>query len=269
MNPIELYKKLPKKNCNQCKQKTCMPFALSVIKGEAELSECPHLTNKEIELLKGSITKSDWREKLILSLKQEVRNINFRDIAEGIGAELKEDNSLAIKCIGRTFIISPDGEVTTHGHITPWMKILLLHYIRMAGKGNLSGKWVSYSELKGGMVKAFSFQRDCEEPLKELIDRDFVQTEKIFIRLGAERHKGFPTDNAWCLYLLPKLPIMILYWPREEEFESKLKIIFDSTADRFLDAESIIFLVEGLVKNVEVNSKFADRNEVIEGNTFN
>lgn len=229
-----------------------MPFALSVIKGEAELSGCPYLTQDDIETLKGSITKSDWREELILSLKDEVKNIDFKDIAEGIGAELK-DNSLSIKCMGRDFIISPDGEITTHGHMTPWIKILLLHYIRTAGKGKLSGKWVSYGELRGGMVKASSFLRDCEEPLKEILERDFAQTEKILIRLGAERREGFPTGNAWHLYLLPMLPVMILYWPTEEEFESKAKVIFDSTADRFLDAESIIFLVEGLVKNIEAN----------------
>ncbi|WP_333654426.1 DUF3786 domain-containing protein [Dissulfurispira sp.] len=253
MNPIDLYKKLPKKNCGKCRQKTCMPFALSVIKGETELSECPLLTNEEIEALRGSVTKSDWREELILSLKEEAKNINFKDIANGIGAELKKDNSIAIKCMGREFSISPDGDITTHGHITPWIKILLLHYIRTAGKGELSGKWVSYSELRGGMVKASSFLRDCEEPLKELLERDFAQTEKILIRLGAEKREGFPTENAWHLYLLPKLPVMILYWPQEEEFESKAKVIFDSTADRFLDAESIIFLVEGLVKNIEAN----------------
>lgn len=230
-----------------------MPFALSVIKGETELSECPLLTNDEIESLKGSITKSDWREELILSLKEEVKNINFKDIAEGIGAELKKDNSLAIKCMGREFIISPEGEITTHGHMTPWIKILLLHYIRTAGKGELSGRWVSYSELRGGMVKASSLLRDCEEPLKELLEKDFNKTKMILSRLGAEKCEGFPTENAWRLYLLPKMPVVILYWPHDDEFEPKLKIIFDSTADRFLDAESIIFLVEGLVKNIEAN----------------
>jgi hypothetical protein len=255
VNPIKLYKKLPKKNCGKCRQKTCMPFAISVIKGETELSECPLLINEEIESLRGSITKSDWREELILSLKDEIKNIDFSEIAEGIGAELKENNSLIIKCLGREFIISPDGEITTYGHITPWIKILLLHYIRTSGRGELSGRWVSFSELKGGMVKVSSFLRDCEEPLREFLAKDFGRTETVLNRLGAERREDFPTKNTWRLDLLPKMPVIILYWPREDEFESKVKIIFDSTADRFLDAESIIFLVEGLVKNIEANLK--------------
>lgn len=227
-----------------------MPFALSVIKEEADLSECPYLTEEEAKALKNSIIKSDWREELILNLKEEVRGISFSEIAKDLGSELK-DNNLIIKCLGREFEISPDGEITTQGYITPWIKILLLHYIKTRGKGELSGRWVSYSELKAGVVKALSFIRECEDPLKELFDRDFDTIETILTRFGAERRSEFPTSNAWRMHLLPKIPVLILYWQKEDEFESKVKILFDSTADRFLDAESIIFLVEGLVKNLE------------------
>jgi hypothetical protein len=47
---------------------------------------------------------------------------------------------------------------------------------------------------------------------------------------------------------------VILYWPEEDEFPSKVKILFDRTADKFLDVESIIFLVEGFAKNIEMGT---------------
>lgn len=250
MNPIELYKKLPKKNCGQCKQKNCMPFALAVLKGEGDLTDCPYLTDKEISEITSTLKRSDWKEELILNLKEEVKRLNFSKIADGIGARLEEE-SLIIDCIGRRFKINKEGEISTHGTITPWIKILLLHYIRLSGKGDLSGKFVSYDKLRSGLVKASSFQRDCEEPLKELLEKDFKRIEQAFKRFGAKKRDDFPTDYAWELFLLPKIPVIILFWPKDEEFDSKLKILFDSTADRFLDAESIIFLVEGLVKNIE------------------
>lgn len=37
MNTSELYKKLPKTNCGRCAQKMYLPFALSAIKGDADL----------------------------------------------------------------------------------------------------------------------------------------------------------------------------------------------------------------------------------------
>jgi hypothetical protein len=252
MNAVELYKKLPKKNCGKCSLKTCMPFALAVIKGDAELTECPLLSGDAITEIEGSLRRSDWREELVLKLREEIKGIDFKDVAEGIGAVVR-DGVLVLDCFGREFSISPDGEIAAQGRMTPWIRILLLHYIRTAGKGGLAGRHVSYSELKGGMVKASSFQRDCEEPLTELFKRDFEKTALMLSRMGRKKKKGFPTEHAWELFLLPKLPVTVLYWPQEEEFPARVKILFDSSADRYLDAESLIFLVEGLVKNIEMS----------------
>ncbi len=251
MNAIELYKKLPKKNCGACRQWTCMPFALSVIKGEAELSDCPLLSSSEIDDMKEKITRADWREDLICSLRKKISDLNLREISHDLGGKMRDD-MLIMPCLGREFEISPDGEIRSSGHITPWIKILLLHYINTQGKANLCGKWVSYGELKSGMVKASSFLRDCEDPLKELFYADIGKTTAALEKLGAMRSSEFPTAHAWELYLLPRMPVIILYWPEEDEFPAKVKILFDQTADRFLDAESIMFLLEGLVKNVEM-----------------
>jgi len=250
MNALELYKKLPKKNCGECRQKKCLPFALSLIMGEAELSECPHLTEDAVNDLKKTIVHSDWREDLILRLRKDIRDIDFSDVASHIGAELK-GRALMLKCMGREFMIGPCGEVTTNGFITPWIKILLLHYIKTGGRANFSGKWVSFSELKSGMVKASSFTRDCEERLREMLDKDLQKVTQLLSGFGAGTRDDFPTKHAWHILLLPKMPVVILYWPADIEFGSKVKVLFDSTADKFLDVESIIFLVEGLVNNIE------------------
>ena len=250
MNAIELYKRLPKKNCGECRQKKCMPFAFSLIKGEAELSECPYLTEDEVNELQEKIVHVDWREDLILRLREDVRRIDFSGVAAHIGADLQNE-TLLLRCMGREFAIDASGEVTTKGLITPWMKILLLHYVKTGGSAKLSGKWVSFSELKSGMVKSSSFTRECEEPLREMLDGDPLKVAVMLERFGAEKQEGFPASHAWHIVLLPKIPVIILYWPADSEFESKVKILFDSTADRYLDVESIMFLVEGLVYNIE------------------
>lgn len=251
MKALDLYKALPKKNCGRCSLKACMPFAISVIKGDTPLDECPLLSPEEIALLKPSLVSGDWREELILKLSAEIQTLNLADIAPGIGAEM-QGNDLKLICFGRKFFVSPGGSIKTEGSMTPWIRILILHYIRTAGKEDLTGRWVSYSELKAGMVKNSSFVRECEEPLLELFRNDFVKSSSALVRLGAVRGEGFPTTDAWVLSLLPKVPVAILYWPDDEEFPARLKVLFDSTADQFLDVESIMFLVEGLGKNIEM-----------------
>ncbi|MBI5846600.1 MAG: DUF3786 domain-containing protein [Nitrospirae bacterium] len=250
MNAIELYKKLPKKNCGRCSQKTCMPFALSVIKGEATLSDCPLLTADEIGEMKNSISRADWQEELIQSLRLKIQDVDLAALTADLGGVYR-NNRLSMLCLGREFEIFPGGDIRTQGHITQWIKILLLHYINTHGKADLSGRWVSFSELKSGMVKATSFLREAENPLKELFETNYEKTAAGIRKLGAAQSGDFPTPNAWILFLLPKVPVVILYWPEEDEFTAKVKILFDKTADKFLDVESLMFLLEGLVKNIE------------------
>lgn len=250
MKTIELYKLLPKTNCGQCQQKLCMPFAFAVTKGESDISECPLISNQEIEFIRDSLIKSDWREILISKLKDEVSKISFPEIAKGIGAKLKDD-ALILQYVGREILISSVGEIGAQGSITPWSKILLLNYIKTSGKCDLSGKWVSFSELKNGMLKSLTFKMECEEPLNRIFSKSIDKSDIILAKLGARRENGFPTKYAWHMYLLPKIPILILHWRDEEDFPSQTKILLDSTAESFLDVESLLFLVEGLIKNIE------------------
>jgi hypothetical protein len=61
-----------------------------VVSGDSALDECPLLTGDQVAALKTSMVRSDWREELVLKLKEEIRHINFQDIAEGLGAGARD-----------------------------------------------------------------------------------------------------------------------------------------------------------------------------------
>jgi len=48
---LEIYKKLPKTNCGDCKVPTCMAFAMKVAAGQAAITGCPHVDKKVVEEL--------------------------------------------------------------------------------------------------------------------------------------------------------------------------------------------------------------------------
>ncbi|NOY65170.1 MAG: DUF3786 domain-containing protein [Nitrospirae bacterium] len=240
--PLEIYRKLPKTNCGRCPQKSCIAFSAAFLRGEAVLDDCPFLTEETRNRL-SRIRPKDWRTELVERLKEEVKRLDLRKIAPSIGAETAGD-TIRITCLGNDYFIDEDGEIKTSGHINPYIKILLLHYIRTAGRGRPTGKWVSFSELKSGMIKEQSFKRDCEEPLKELFEKDPVFVETLLLRMGAERIEFESADYAYLFNPLPRIPTLILY--RKGEAGS-LKILFDRITDSFLDVESIIFLMEGII----------------------
>jgi hypothetical protein len=224
-----------------------MAFALSVIKGERAIDACPYIEEDVGEHIRNSIEHKDWKGELITSLSEEVSRIDLVSVAEGIGAGMV-DGRLNIRCLGMEFDIDSAGGIHTKGHINPWIQILLLHYVRTGGRSPLTGTWVSFDELKGGMIKVQSFKRECEEPLREIIDREGEHFFDLLGLLYGRTVQGQAADSAWIIYPLPRVPFLILYWSPDEDYGSTVKILFDSTADEYLDVESLIFLGEGLVK---------------------
>jgi acetyl-CoA decarbonylase/synthase complex subunit gamma len=43
---IEIFKLLPKTNCKDCGEPTCLAFAMKLAAGKAELSLCPHVSEE-------------------------------------------------------------------------------------------------------------------------------------------------------------------------------------------------------------------------------
>jgi hypothetical protein len=248
MNPLEIYRLLPRTNCGECVPKTCMSFAVSLPGNPDSLEQCKDIKPENIEGIRSLLVQSDWRDELVKSLADEVSKMNLRETASDLGCPL-EGGDLVVRCIGQEYRIRGNGDIIPDTR-NAWIKILLFHYVRNRGKGEFDGRWVSFSELKNGFVKASTFSRECEEPLRQILDGDLAGTVSLLERLGASRAAGFSADYSWTMDLLPKIRTLILYRPADEEFPSSLKILFDGIADRFLDVESLVFIGEGLVHTI-------------------
>lgn len=229
-----------------------MPFAFAVMKGEADITDCSLLDLKEREEIAASLTKFDWREDLIAKLKEDIKKISLDEVSQNLGAGYS-GGKLHFRCFGRDVEVGPDGEMEMPRALTPWMRMLVLFYIKNGGCSGLSGKWVLHNELRGGMMKHKAFRRECEEPLKELFDRHFESTVRILNGRAASRPDEFATRNAWVVPVFPRLPVLLLYWPPDDEFDSQVTIRFDSTADNCFDVEQLIFLGEELIKDIEAS----------------
>lgn len=249
MNPLEIYKLLPRNNCGECTPKTCMSFAVSLGNAPGALAECRHIDPGKLSTIKSMLLKGDWRDELAGTLMDEVSKIDIVGIASDLGCSVAEDK-LVIRCIGQDYTIDREGNVAPETK-NKWIRILLLHYVRNMGRGEFTGKWLAFADLKGGLVKASSFLRECEEPLRQLLDAKAAAVGAAIERLGGSRTDGYSTDHAWVLDLLPKVRTLILYREADEEFSSTLNMLFDGVTGQFLDVESLMFLCEGLVHMID------------------
>jgi hypothetical protein len=245
MTPIEIYKRLPCNNCGKCSAGTCMSFAVKLLRRLVPLSECTELEEEaknEIEaMLSGT---GDWKEKRLQELFKEVEKIGFSSIAKGIGAVV-ENEVLKIPYMGEAVCISAD---TFDQELAIWDKLLILMYIKQAGKRSLSGKWVAFRDLKDGMIRAESFRAACEGTLVRMYGNNKEGFLKRLIAMGAEKLTGFAADYSLVIHPLPKIPFLVLLWSGDEDFDPACKVLLDSTATEFLDIEALLYLGMALVR---------------------
>ncbi len=252
MNLLDIYKRLPRTNCGECPDKTCMAFAVKLSKNERSTSECPKLDKqikKELDAMLSDADLSDWKEKRVEELFNEISPINFSEIANGIGA-ISEGDLLKIKYMGREVALSHSDFKDELGI---WDKLLILIYVKNAGSASLSGKWTAFRDLKNGSVRAAGFRDGCEIPLSRMYKADREVFQKRLLAMGAEKVSGYSTKESFVVYPLPKIPFLLLLWPAEEGFEPDCKALLDSTAADFLDIETLLYLGLALVRAVNVS----------------
>ena len=119
-------------------------------------------------------------------------------------------------------------------------RILLLHYLIRADGDPLTGKWVAYKDIPGGLLYAGVFARRVTEPLQ----RKFGKTAKSFKETGIQSG-GEPVEIADASFILrafPYVPLQYVLWEGDEEFPPSVQLLFDASVDHYLTLEDIVVL---------------------------
>lgn len=255
-NTMEVFKLLEKTNCRKCNKKTCLAFAAAVFQGQALLSECPFIDAKLIKQYgdKKNIFKPETDQeyqKYLNLLKEQLSKIDIRAKAEKLGGRFS-NGKLTIKILGKDFSVDDKGNISTDIHVNQWITPVVYNYIINSSGLPLSGKWISFRELKKSMDWLRFFNHQCIKTLKVIADsytNFFEDIIKLFNGKQVKNH--YKSDISLIIYPLPKLPILICYNKPEDGLESDLKLFFDSTADQNLNVQDIYMIGTGLAKMFE------------------
>ena len=264
---LDLLKKLPRTNCGDCGEATCMAFATRVIKEGEDLAKCPHLPPEAKEVA-GAISRQQEkgegrrRESLAISLEvmhAKIAPLNFRDLAADLGAVYGEEEGrpyLAFSFFGEALLVFKDEVRYPPGaEANPWDAILLYNYIASEGKAQPTGTWITYQSLPNSVSKAKTLAR-LEKELAEHVAGQLNQLERRAAALGGEVAKASENADFQRVFLpLPRVPVLLLFWDAEPEegFQAQAHFLFDSTVGDFLDLESLLFLVEQLIDRLMEN----------------
>ncbi len=119
-------------------------------------------------------------------------------------------------------------------------RILLLHYLIRADGNPLTGKWVAYKDIPGGLLYAGVFARRVTEPLQ----RKFGKSAKLFRETGIQSRGEIVNigDASFILHAFHYVPLQYVLWEGDEEFPPSVQLLFDASVDHYLTLEDIVVL---------------------------
>ena len=254
LTPLEIYKVLEKSNCKRCMLPSCLAFAAAVVGGQKKLDDCPLLSEELKKSLSVNLEKRSTAEpqqaEFMDKLMQKMSNLDLAVVAAEIGATY-ENGILSVRSLGKEFHVDSSGQMRSECHIIPWVQAPLLSYVCHPSHQQISGRWVSFREIKGGIEWRGLFRSRCETPLRLLADNQpELLTDIIDLFMGAAV-EGFEADIALVLHPFPHIPILLCYQAADGDLESELNIFFDECCGTNLHIKSLYTLCAGLVKMFE------------------
>jgi hypothetical protein len=119
-------------------------------------------------------------------------------------------------------------------------RILLLHYLIRAEGNPLTGKWVAYKDIPGGLLYAGVFARRVTEPLLRRFGNSAQRFKEVGLQLGGEPVEI--GDASFVLKAFPYVPLHYVLWGADDEFPPSVQLLFDSSVDHYLPLEDIVVL---------------------------
>ncbi len=134
-----------------------------------------------------------------------------------------------VEIIGRQACFSQDFQ----------LRLVVLHYLLGARDEPLSRKWASEKDLPSGSLFFQGQHALPTESLTNAFDAHPDALEKGALRIGAE--KADLGDLSYLFQVLPRIPLLTIFWRGDEEFEPSFHILFDDTITRHLNSLDLVW----------------------------
>jgi hypothetical protein len=176
------------------------------------------------------------------------------DVARRAKCQYCEDAEVfSVVFLEKTFEVNPasrkiqSNSLGTESVDTPFLEQLcILVYLINSTDTGLSGNLVKAEKLEVGQ---FFFRGHHALPTSELEQAFGSEPESIYTASnGLDARKYDFGDASIQINVLPRLPITVVIWRGDEEFDAHASVLFDQTAPRQLPLDALLVAVTLMVK---------------------
>ncbi|MCP4683698.1 MAG: DUF3786 domain-containing protein [Desulfobacterales bacterium] len=171
----------------------------------------------------------------------QVARLDLKSVEQKLGVQV-EGNEVVIPLLGEPYrvsekdIIGPSGEKASFD-----ICIILFKYLLLCPDMDPKDKeWVTYRDIKDAGPLTAYFINDVEQPVSSNFAGRLSDLEKASKALGGyPPNIELPYDLSVQFDLLPRIPVLVLFNDRDDEFPAKCSVLFERRVRDYLDAECI------------------------------
>lgn len=181
-------------------------------------------------------------ERIYQEYLDQVGHLDLGEIRDRLGITVENDTAV-IPFYGRRYRVNkngvqdPEGKRPSHSVSVILCKYLLL--CPQTAPAN-SGQWVTYKDFKDAAPFAGGFAQNAEQPVARRFAGRLADLKEAAVRLsGRDADMGTSSDLTIRFDALPRVPLVMLFNDKDEDFPSQCSLLFRQSAEKYLDMECL------------------------------
>ncbi len=170
-----------------------------------------------------------------------IAELDFHFLADKLGIQL-DGRHVIIPFFGKPYRVSAkgiSGPSSRQPHLS--VSVILCKYLLMCPMIEpLEGNWMSFKDFKdaGPLVRAF--YNTVTHPIAETFSGRLAELEKAGEKIGGYAPAdAFSYDLSIRFDALPKIPLLLLFNDKDDEFPAQGSVLFEKRTEKFLDMECL------------------------------
>ncbi|MDM8535475.1 DUF3786 domain-containing protein [Desulfobacterales bacterium HSG17] len=185
--------------------------------------------------------KAEVFEKTYKDYLKQLSGIDCLAKAEMLGADIS-GKELIIPFYGEPYRISGSAITDSKGQKANFsISVVLCKYILLCPEElPPKGNWVTYREFKDAGPLTVSFNNNTNKVIEKTFFDSPKALEKVCQKLNAiPFNDNSSHDFSMIFNILPRIPVLLRFNFKDEDFPAKCSVLFKQSAQNFLDMESL------------------------------
>ena len=188
--------------------------------------------------------KSPIFDKTYRDYLSQIADLDLKSIKDKLGIQVA-DGKVIIPLFGRSYTVSGQGISGPEGrkpHLSTC--VILCKYLLMCPSHEpREANWVSFKDFKDAAPLIHSFATAVSNPISKMFSGRSSALESVCIKIGGYRPaENFSYDVSIQFDALPRVPLLLLFNDRDEEFPAQCSVLFEQRTEKYLDMECVAML---------------------------